>query len=238
MRRILLALGAQLAVLSAANAEIVVDQVERLDIERGEFEWELQNVYAQATDDEASTLLVNLSAEYGLSDNFALGFELETERKGAEGQTADEIGLQAKYVALDPEEHAIGLAAQLTLEHGFEDGDFSTELRMLAEQRFDDFALAADLVFTTGVESEGGGESVGVRYQTRLDWERAWGVLALEAGGDLGTFDAFVDGDEARHWLGAVAGFESGPVEIELGGFGGLTSETPDLQLRLELAVR
>ncbi len=238
MRRCIAATALIFAPLFAAHAESVVDQVERLDIERGEFEWELQNVYAQATDDEASVLLMNLSAEYGFSERFALGFELETEREGADRLSADEVGLQFKFAVLNPEDDGFGLGAQFSLEHSFEDDELGAEFRLLVEQRFQEFVLATDIVLSTGADSEAGGESVGVRYQARLDWERSWGVFALEAGGDLGTFDAFTDVDEARHWLGAVAGFEAGPIGIELGGFGGLTEETPDLQLRLELELR
>ena len=128
------------AVLTAAPglacAEAIVDQVERLDVERGETEWELQSLYAEAADGEPSEMMFNLSAEHGFTDRFALGFELESEREGAEGLQAGVLSLQGKFVALDPAEAPVGFGIQVSLGRALTGNETEAELRLLAEFSF------------------------------------------------------------------------------------------------------
>jgi hypothetical protein len=230
MKRILVLL-ATLASASPAFADSMADQVERLDVERGERELEVQSVYASAVEDEPSVMTLDIQGEWGVSDRLALGFELESVREGAEGFEAEAFALQAKYVVLDPEDAAIGFGAQLSLERDFQEEATEAELRLLAETR------AGGLVFAGDVQIEGvldgeEDEDVAVRYSARADWARSWGALSLEAGGDLKT------DEETRAWLGPVATFDGfGPVAIELAWFAPLSDATPDTQARIALRL-
>lgn len=238
MIRIALLLAASAAASGPALGQAIVDQVERLDVERGESEWELQGISARAVEDEHSTLALNLSGEFGVSDRFALGFELETERHGAGNLEAEMLALQAKFVAFDPRNPAIGLGAQLSLGRALQGDETEVELRLLAERRFAGLALAGDLTMEYALAGEEP-HNVVTRYATRLDWERPWGELALEAGGEWGARDDFNLSREDRHWLGPMVGMNlSDRFRIEVGYFAGLNPATPDAQVRIEIALR
>lgn len=239
MRRIIVFFAVAAAMAAPAYADILVDQVERLDVERGEAEWELQAIHARSVGEEPSESMLNISAEFGLNDRLALGFEVESEREGGDALEAEMIALQAKVVAIDPEEAIVGIGAQLSLGRSFRGAETEAELRLLAETRFGaDVALAGDITLESAVEGEEE-HDVLVRYAARLDWERGWGVLALEAGGDWGSLENIEWSEEGRHWVGPILSADAfGIVQVETGMFAGLTEATPDTQFRLELAFR
>jgi hypothetical protein len=220
----------------AAHAQIFVDQVERLDVERGEHEWELQAVHGRAANGAPRATIVNYSAEFGVADHLALGFELETGAEGGDGLATDAFEMQAKVVALDPSEAPVGIGAQMSIGRS-RDRVTEAELRLLAETRFSDFALASDISFDATLDGDES-HDVGVRYAARLDWSRPWGVLGLEAGGDWGALGDMRWSSADRHWIGPVAAaalFDG--IDVEAGAFAGLTDATPDVQFRLQIDV-
>ncbi len=238
MNRVPVLLAACLAMPGQANAQAIVDQVERLDVESGEIEWEQQGIYASAGEGDVSARAINFSGELGLSERFALGFELETARDGAEHFEAEMLALQTKFVALDPRETTVGLGAQLSLGRALHGDETEVELRLLAETRVIGLVLAGDLMLEHALAGDEP-HDIATRYATRLDWPQTWGLLAVEAGGEWGVRGDLSWSGEDRHWLGPVVGVNlTDRFRLEAGYFAGLSEATPDSQLRIEIALR
>ena len=237
MKKSLFLAAAVLVAPAAAHADSIVDQIERLDVERGEHEWELQNVYAQAVGGDPSVLAMNYSGEFGLRDWLALGFELETGKEGAEGIDADLLALQAKFVALDPGEAPIGLGAQISVGRALHGNETEAELRLLAETRFAGLVFASDVTLENAITGDEAHDTV-LRYAARVDWPRDWGVIAVEMGGELGELDDARFSADDRHWIGPEVTLQIGELAIDVGYFAGLTETTPDAQFRVQMALR
>jgi hypothetical protein len=209
----------------------LVDQVERLDTERGEFEVEWQSIFADATDDEERTDIHILSGEYGLTDRVSLGFELGAEDDDGEALEAEYLLLQAKFIALDPRQSPIGLGVQASVGPSLNGGEGEAELELLSETRLGALVFAADIAIEAELDAW---DDAATRYAVRSDWTHDWGVLGLEAGGDI---DPAID-EDARAWIGPLVAFEASELfVVELSYFRGLNDETPDDQIRLQLGA-
>ena len=223
-----------LAVLSPslASAEpALVDQVERLDVERGEAELEWQSVFVSNTEDEESVALHILSGEYAFTDRFSLGFELGATDEDGEEFSAEYLLLQAKFVALDPEEAVIGLGIQASVGPSLKGGENEAELEILGETRLGPLVFAADIAIEAELDAI---DDAATRYAVRSDWTQQWGVIGLEAGGDIDAAES----EAPRHWIGPLVAFEASETFIvELSYFRGLNHETPDDQFRLLLGA-
>jgi hypothetical protein len=231
MRALLLASLACLLPVSAFAEPALVDQVERLDVERGVGELEWQSIFAGDTEDEAELSLHIFSGEYGFSDRFSLGFELGAEAEEGENLSAEYLLVQAKFVAIDPRNSPIGFGVQASVGPALNGGQAEVELEFLAQAPLGALTIAADV----SVEAElDGFDNAAMRYAVRSDWSRDWGVLGIEAGGDL---DA-AEGEATRHWIGPAVSFEPfDAFAVELTYFRGLNDATPDDQLRIQLAL-
>jgi hypothetical protein len=209
----------------------LVDQVERLDVERSEVELEWQSIFAAAANDEPRTAIHIFSGEYGLNDRVSLGFELGAEDENGGALEAEYLFLQAKFMALDPREHGIGFGAQASLGPALNGGEGEAELEILGEVRFDAFSLASDVSLEAPLDDFSEGSA---QYALRADWSSDFGVVGIEAGGDLQP-----GSDEARrHWIGPVIAVRAHEdFLIELSYLAGLTQETPEAQIRLQLTL-
>jgi hypothetical protein len=216
--------------LGPALAEpALVDQVERLDIRRGEAELEWQSMFADPAGGEARIALHLLSGEYALDDRFSLGFELGAADESGDDLSGEYLLLQAKYVVLDPEDAPVGFGLQASLGPALDGGDGEAELEILFEKRLTALAFATDIAVEAPLEAMGDAVT---RYAARADLARRWGGLGLEIGGDIDSGD-----EAARHWFGPLVVFD--PVAafaVELGYFRGLNDDTPDNQFRIYLA--
>ncbi len=222
------ALAALLAPVPAAAEGGLVDQVERLEIEAGEFETEGQLIYAEENDEE--TLLLGTTFEYGLTDNFQLGVEFEAEREAGEALILETIGFQFKWAVIDPEDAGIGIGIQSALTLDPASGELGSETFLIAESRLRSVDAAANLV----IETEPGDFSeASSAYAVRLDRELSDRfALGIEAGGALSG-----EG-EGSHFVGPVATAALGDSDgaaAELGVFAPLSEEAPGLQIRLEI---
>lgn len=212
-----------------ARAEAgLVDQVETLEFERGELEAEGQFVHARR--DGEDTLLMGATLEYAVSDSIQFGLEVEGERETDETFSVEGLGLQIKWIALDPAEYPLGLGIQSAAVLDPSSGAIGTETFFIAESRAGEFDLAANLVVNTDPDDF---SDISVSYAARTDRELSARVsLGIEAGGALSG-----EG-QGSHFLGPVIALglaEENEAEIELGVFLPLSEEAPDLQLRLEL---
>lgn len=230
MRRLLCASAfASLLPYPAFAEPALVDQVERLDVQGGATELEWQTAYGSATDHEESTLHHIFSGEHAFTDRISLGFEIGAETPNNQAFSADYLFLQAKVVALDPDDEAIGLGLQASFGPSLEGGEGEAELEILSETRVGAIILAADIAIEAELNAI---DVITTRYALRADWRRGWGVIGLEAGGDLNPAL-----DEApRHWFGPLVAFA--PTEtllIELSYLRGLNKHTPGDQFRLQI---
>ena len=226
------AIPAFAALLLAAPAPALaegglVDQVEWLEVEEGEAEFEIQSVYADAEDGHA--LLLNTTFAFGLSDRFQLGIELESERDDTgEALTLESINLQFKWIPLDPEDSAIGLGLQSSAAIDPDSGKIGSETFFIAESHPGAYDLAANLVLET---EPGDWSEAETSYALRADHGLAGGIaIGIEAGGAL-------SGEASgSHFLGPVLTVplgEEGPA-LEFGVFAPLSEDAPDIQFRLE----
>jgi hypothetical protein len=209
----------------------LVDQVERLDAERGEFELEWQSIFADETDDEERTAIHILSGEYGLSDRLTLGFELGAEDEDGEALAAEYLLLQAKVVALDPREHGLGFGVQASLGPSLNGEADEGELEILGEARLGAFSIAGDIALEAPLDDFSEGAA---RYAVRGDWAMGFGSLGVEAGGDLDP----APGEARRAWIGPVAALAANDtVVIEFSYLAWLNHNTPDAQVRVQLTL-
>ncbi|WP_156874120.1 hypothetical protein [Sphingorhabdus lutea] len=206
-----------------------VDQVEQLDGEAGEFELESQNIWVPKYDGEASQLAMGLTFEYGLLDNFIIGTEAEFEREDGENFGLSEFAAQAKWIALSPQENAVGLGIQSSIIYNFEDDALSTETFFIAAIDGKEWTAAANIIASSEAGNLG---KFDLGYSARADKEIGKNMqLGMEIGGDIA-----VD-DPKAHWMGPVISFEpieKGP-ELEISAFTGLNQNSPDVQFRLEI---
>ncbi len=229
MKRTLLALSFVVLSPSAFAAPALVDQVERLAIERGEFELEWQSIFADRTDDEERTALHILSGEYAVTDRFSLGFELGAEDEDGGAPEAEYILLQAKFVALNPRQSPVGFGVQASVGPSLNGGDGEVELAFIGEKTMGALAFAANITVEAELDAVA---DAATRYAVRTDWTRDWGVLGLEVGGDINP----AEDEEPRHWIGPLVALQaSQSLVVELSYFRGLNDETPDNQFRLQL---
>lgn len=215
---------------SIAQAEpALVDQVERLDIEAGMFDVELQSSFADATNEEERVGVHIVSGEYGLRSNLSAGLELRTEQVDGGQLEAEQLLLQFKYLATSPEESGLGLGAQASIGSSLKGEGGEAELELLAETKNAPLSFAASIAFEAPLDSFSDGS---IRYAARVEREAGFGTIALEIGGDL---DA-APGEARRQWIGpAVSARANEDFKVEFGYFGRLTEETPDNQWRLQL---
>jgi hypothetical protein len=208
-----------------------IDQVERLDVERGESELEWESVFLPASASEPSVWAHVVSGEYGVSEQLSLGFELGALDEDGDHLSADYVVLQAKLVALDPAQSPFGLGAQVSLGPSLNGGSGEAELELLGETRWGALSVAADISF----ESELGhiDQALATRYALRADWPQRWGGFGVEAGGDLST----ADDEEARHWMGPVMLLRNDRFALEVSDLLALNAATPDHQIRLQLDI-
>lgn len=218
---------AMLWVAAPATAEEGrVDQLERLDIEAGAFEVELQSIFARENGEEA--FIANGTAEYAVSDSLQFGVEVESESEDGSAQHVESVGLQLKWALTDPEESVVGLGIQTALVIDADSGDLGTETFLIAHKRSGPWDGALDLVLAT---EPGQFEDTTLSYAARLDGIVSEAVtIGIEAGGEL-------DGEVAgSHFLGPVVTFEMGEaIAVELGAFAPLSEEAPGFQARLEV---
>ena len=210
-----------------ASAQAYVDQVERLEIELGETEIEGQLVHAwDEAGDDAQRL--GFTLERGLSDSLQAGVEIEAARADGETLEIETIGLQAKWSWLDPAASPIGLGAQVALAIDPYRGTFGSEGYLIAEHRGAAFVLVANLVFET---EPGEWDEPELAYALRAEREVGERLaFAVEAGG------GFAGQGAGGHFAGPVLVLAGDEGEaIELGVFVPLTSNAPDLQVRLEV---
>lgn len=234
MRKAALAVASAVALLQSAPSfaePALVDQVERLDVERGEAELELQSIYAVAAVGEGSIYRHIFSGEYGLSNRISLGFELGADAQAGAALSAQYVLLQAKFIAFDPRSSPFGLGVQASLGQSLNSDGGEAELEILAEKNVGAFAFASDV--TIERELRAGAQPL-YHYALRSDWRRPWGVLGLEAGGDLSAPE---DG-AGRHWFGPLVAFQAKAFSVELSYFRGLNDETPDDQFRIQIDLR
>jgi len=225
--------AANLAPLSSIAEPGRVDQLEFLDVEKGEAELESQTVWASETDDAEAGIMTGLTFEYGLSGRLALGMEAEFERPNGDAISFETFSIQAKWVAVDAESAPLGLGIQFSLALDPETGDVGSETFLIAAAQRELWRAAGNIV----IEAEPGDwSSPSVGYALRADKQLTGNVWAgLEAGGGL-----YGEG-EGSSWLGPVvilgtAGVSHGLPGIELSAFTGLTQQTPDFQTRIELS--
>jgi hypothetical protein len=231
MFRHLLVAAASVWLGAPAFAQSVVDQVERLDTEVNETEFELQSILAERTANEDELQLHIFSAEHGVSDWLSFGFELQVEAEEGEDLSADVLLAQMKLLFLGHEDSPFKLGAQASAGPSLAGGGGEVEIEFLAEGRWLGLDLAADLMIETSFDES----ETEFGYALRSDWRREWGAIAIEAGGDISE-----PGDEERrHWLGPVVELSlTQSFAIEISYLRGLTSATPDQQLRLQLMLR
>ena len=215
--------------LCSAAEEGRVDQVERAEVEAGEAELELQTIHIPPGDGDAAVWVANLTLEYGVSETLALGIEIETEAEDGEDLDIDSVGLQVKWVTRPDRETRLGIQSGLFVTA--DGGQAGSETFLIAETRRGRLDLVANAVIETG---PGDWDEVTAGYSLRADHPAGKGLmLGLEAGGGFSG-----EGDDA-HWIGPVLSLWPETAEtlpaVELSLFLPLTSETPDLQLRLEL---
>jgi hypothetical protein len=209
----------------------LVDQVERLDVERGAAELEWQSIFAGSTDEEESVALHIFSGEYAFTDRFSLGLELGAEDEDGEEFEAEYLLLQAKFVALDPSESPVLFGAQASIGPSLNGGEGEAELEILGETRIGELVFAADIAIEAELDAL---DDAATRYAVRSDWRQDWGVIAVEAGGDLVS----ATDEEPRHWIGPVVGFQATQsLVVELSYLRGLNDETPGDQMRLQLGA-
>jgi hypothetical protein len=224
-------LFASVAATPAFAEPAVVDQVERLDVERGEAELEWQSILASSTDDQARVALHILSGEYAFTDRFSLGFELGAEDEDGEALEAEYLMLQAKFVALDPDDSPIGFGVQASVGPSLNGGESEAELEILAETSLGGLVFAADIAIEAELDAI---EDAATRYSARADWAHGWGLIGLEAGGDIEP----AEDEGPRHWIGPLVAFEpSETFVVELSYLRGLNDDTPDDQIRLQLGA-
>lgn len=230
MRKVLLAVAALLVPPGSAHAEeLLADQVERLDIEQGEFEIEAQATIVASDADRAGEHVSSLTLEYGLSDSLLLGVELTFERETGEAMRLDTVGPQLKWMALDPDRAPVGFGVQSAVLFDAHTGEVGSETSVIAEMRRGRFGIAANLTFET---EPGDWNEQTFAYAARADWRAShWLDLGVEAGGSLsGEAKGF-------HWLGPVATVRTGRggPDLEVSLFAPLGDKAPGLQVRAAL---
>ena len=90
------------APLSAIAEPARVDQLEFLDIEKGEAELESQTVWASETEDSEAGFMTGLTFEYGLSGRLAVGIEAEFKRPNGDVISLETFSIQAKWASSFP----------------------------------------------------------------------------------------------------------------------------------------
>ena len=220
----------------ASAGEGRVDQAEKLEVEPGATEIELQNIYVPASEGDESAWKLAPTFEYGLSDRLGIGLELEFEKEGKGTLLFTELGFQAKWVAIDPEDAPLGLGIQTSLVLDRQ-GELGSETYLIAEAFAGETDLTANLVYAT---APGHWSEDGFSYVLRADQPLGKRLLlGAEAGGEL-SGEA-----KGRHWIGPVFTLlpdskgedrEGGMLPaLEFGVFAPLSAVTPDVQFRLEL---
>ena len=216
-----------------------VDQAEMLDVERCAIEVELQNIYLPASNGDDSAWKFAPTFEYGASDTVSVGLEIEFEKQGNERLVFEGFGLQAKWVAVDPDNAPLGLGVQTSLNMD-RHGRIGSETYLIAQTLAEDTSLTANLIYVT---EPGDWSEDAFSYVLRADRELSSAIsLGAEAGGEIsGEY-------KGRHWIGPIltlspaAGDEGKDKEqgsaipaMEFGIFAPLSAKTPDVQFRLEL---
>lgn len=210
--------------------EARVDQIERLDIESGEWEAELQTIIIPPSNGLESFLKTGVTIERGITERFGLGVEFEFEREGMAQFALNEISIQAKLAIVDQERFGLGLGLQTGIVIDSGSGAIGSETFLIAEKDISAWNLAGNVVLAN--EAGQWGEwtaSYGLRANRQISDSLEIGI---ENGGGIAGFD------EPSHWIGPVVSWEpfgdAGP-EVEASAFAGLTNATPSAQFRLEL---
>ena len=180
------------------------EQLEQLEPESGEWQFEYYGLVADDGEDEHS-----LQALYGVSDRLALGVEVEAAWSGGELEF-EGIAPTALLFFSDPEEDAVGIGVEGQAEF---DGDFdlaSLEARLILEKRTSRWWLQGNAMLRH--ERESGGWETGLAYGWAVSRSLADGVwLGLEGSGQA---------DEGGQFAGPALTFEHdlpGGSEIEIG---------------------
>lgn len=137
-----------------AFAQTTVDQVERLDTEANETEFELQSILVDRTANEDELQLHIFSAEHGVSDRVALGFELQTEVEAGEKFSADSLLAQVKSLFLGHDDSLFRLGAQSSAGASLAGGRGKGEIEFRAEGRWLGLDLAADVMVETSFDGD------------------------------------------------------------------------------------
>ncbi len=227
--RYLLLLTLLACFVEIAHASGTVDQVESLDVEKGESELELQGIFIPASNGNGWSGGGGVTLEHGVNDRLALGVELEVEGDGDETEV-EAVSAQLKYVFLDPTDNVVGLGTQMSVGYAFGDKALATEAVLIADVVRKGWQASANLILESREDNR---SNFDLGYAARADWEVSDKLaLGIEAGGDLAS------AEKKAHWIGPVLAFETakdGAFGIELGVFGGLNKATPDVQFRLEM---
>ncbi len=207
-----------------------VDQAENLEIEQGSFEFELQSIFVPRSNGEQGEWKFAPTIEYGLSDRLSIGLEIEFEKEADEKLGFSEIGVQAKLVAISPDDAPVGLGIQTSVIFD-RSGNIGSETYFIADHVGDKIHLTGNLILTA---EPGDWSSLSTSYVGRFDHVIDDNLsLGVETGGE------FTGEAKGRHWVGPVlsAASEEGALipSFELSVFAPLTRETPAVQFRLEL---
>ncbi|MEZ5655723.1 MAG: hypothetical protein R3E04_07535 [Sphingobium sp.] len=208
-----------------------VDQAEKLDVERGAIEMELQTVWAKARQDGENNWAIVPTVGYGVTDTLALGVQVEFEREGRDALAFSTLGLQAKWALLNGDDAPIGIGMQpaIVIDRA---GRIGSETYFIAEMQREQTDLVANLIYST--EPGHWGEDA-LAYVLRADREIGEALaFGLETGGDLSGESA------GAHWIGPVMtvspGDDGGALPaFELSLFGPLSAKAPAIQIRLEM---
>lgn len=209
----------------------VVDQVERLEISKGEIELELQSVLVPSQSRYSASYGGGVTVEFGVSGEFGLGSEVEYEVADGDAEI-EEVALQAKWIAVDPETADFGLGVQIGAGYDIEDARFAVEATAIVEVQRPNWIATANVILRA-LPGERDGEELS--YAARADRRLGDDVLiGVEAGG------ALMSNDPRGHWIGPVLSYSanenmSGVPHIDIGVFTGLNRNSPGFQARVEL---
>jgi hypothetical protein len=223
---------AVLATSGVAHAQAgLVDQVEGLDIVENGREFEFRTLVVPAQKRFPSAMNAGVTFEYGVSERLSVGVEVEMEKSG-DTLEADEIGVQAKLLVVDPDEAPIGFGLQLATGYAIEDSALALGVTAIVAIERPHWSAAVNAIVANREDDR---SAFDIAYAARAD-RRLGDSLAIgvEAGGDLRS-------DARRgHYAGPVLSFEAedGPESLpalEIGAFTGLDRDAPDIQVRIEL---
>lgn len=194
MRRALILAAALAAAAGPAFAQ-GPEQLEQLEPDGGQLQFEYYGLVARGEEDEHSFQVL-----YGVADRLALGVELETEG----------FAPTALYRFTDPEEDPVGIGVEAQAELDWDFDLASVEGRLILERVREDWWLQGNLLLRH--EREGGDWETGLAYGWAVSRALGEGIwLGLEGSGQA------ADGGQ---FAGPALTFEqelAGGSEIEIG---------------------